>query len=76
MTPNRKKKSAQQKSATEFGAEVENHGKDSIPETPGVSGPVEELMGETGPPDSNNGADQASYITGETLHVNGGMYMS
>ena len=66
MTPNRKKKSAQQKSATEFGAEVENHGKDSIPETPGVSGPVEELMGETGPPDSNNGADQASYIKGQS----------
>jgi len=53
MTPKRKKKGAQQKSAAEFGAEAENPAL-------GVTGPVEDLMGETGPGGSTNGADPAS----------------
>ena len=60
MTPKRKKKGAQQKSAAESGAEAENPREDGIPKVPGVTGPVEGSIGEAGPGDPANGADPAS----------------
>ena len=60
MTPKRKKKGAQQKSAAESGAEVQNPRENGIPKVPGVTGPVEDSIGEAGPGDSANGADPAS----------------
>ena len=60
MTPSRKKKGAKQKSAAESGTEDQNPGEDSIPEAPGVEGPVEDSIGETGQGESTNGADLAS----------------
>ena len=59
MTPKRKKKGVQQKSAAESGTESQNPREDGIPKVPGVTGPVEDSIGETGPGESTNGADPA-----------------
>ena len=60
MTPSRKKKSAQQKSAAKSSAEAQNPREDGIPESPGVTGPVEDSIGEAGPGGVANGTDPAS----------------
>ncbi len=60
MTPKRKKKGVQQKSAAESGAKPENPREDGIPKVPGVTGPVADSMGELGPGGSTNGADPVS----------------
>ena len=60
MTPKRKKKGVQQKSAAKSGVEAENLREDGIPEVPGVAGLVEDLMGEAGPDEPINDANLAS----------------
>ncbi len=59
MTPKRKKKGAQQKSAAKFGVESENAREDDIPEVSGVVGPDDDSIGEAGPGEGANGADSA-----------------
>ena len=60
MTPKRKKKGAQQKSAAESGAEAENPREDGIPKVPGVTGPVEDSITKAGSGEPTNGADPTS----------------
>ena len=60
MTPKRKKKGVQQKSAAKFGVESENAREDDIPEVSGVVGPDDDSIGEAGPGEAANGADPAS----------------
>ena len=59
MTPKRKKKGVQQKSAAKFGVESENAREDDIPEVSGVVGPDDHSIGEAGPGEAANGADSA-----------------
>ena len=59
MTPKRKKKGVQQKSAAKFGVESENAHEDDIPEVSGVAGLVEDSIGEADPGEAANGDDSA-----------------
>ena len=60
MTPKRKKKGVQQKSAAKFGVESESTREDDILEVSGVVGPDDDSIGEAGPGEAANGADPAS----------------
>ena len=60
MTPKRKKKGVQQESAAKFGVESENAREDDIPEVSGVVGSDDDSIGEAGPGEVADGADQAS----------------
>ena len=60
MTPKRKKKGVQQKSAAESGAKDQNPREDGIPKVPGVTEPVGDSIGEAGPGEAASGADPAS----------------
>jgi molecular chaperone GrpE len=65
MTPKRKKKGAQQKSAAKFGVESENAREDDIPEVLGVVGPDDDSIGEAAPGEAANGADSATDGTNQ-----------
>ena len=60
MTPSRKKKGVQQKSAAKSGIESENAREDDTLEVSGAVGPDDDSIGETGPGEAANGAESES----------------
>jgi molecular chaperone GrpE len=60
MTPKRKKKGNQQKSAAKSGVESETAREDDIPEVSGAVGPDNDSIGEAGRGEAANGADPTS----------------